>query len=111
MPTTQTVVVPPPIRGLNLPQTLINWLFTLQNLHPLNEVDTSQGQYSEEVPPAGLNSTTGTSNQNQEITFVKVSGDGNTYTLNGAEGGPLTLAVKGQFFKIKSDGTLWWQTG
>lgn len=111
MTTTQTIMTPPPLRDLPLPAPMIYWLLSLQNLQPLNEVDTSAGSYAENVPEAGLNTATGQSAQNREITYKKVSGDGNTFTLNGAGDGPLTLTAANSFFKIKSDGTAWWQSG
>jgi hypothetical protein len=111
MPTTQTNLFPPPLRGSDLSLPMQKYLFTLQNLLPLNEVDTSGGNYSEAAPPAGLNATTGQSNQNMEITIVKTSADGNTYTLTGVEGGSLTLTAQFAYFKIKSDGTNWWRVG
>jgi hypothetical protein len=111
MPTSQTVLIPLPERELNLPLTVANWMRMLQNLAPLNEVDTSGGSYSENVPPAGLNAATGQSAQNREITYKKMSADANTYTLNGAADGPLTLTAQFSFFKIKSDGTRWVRSG
>ena len=111
MPTTQTQLFPPPARGSNLPKPLLKWLFSVQNLLPLRVVDTSGGSYAETPPPAGLNSATGQSNQNQEIIYVKSSSDANTFTLNGIEGGPYTLTAQYAFLKIKSDGTNWWKVG
>lgn len=111
MPTAQTNLFPPPVRGSTVDAPIQKYLFTLQLLLPLNVVDTSAGSYAETPPPAGLNSSTGQSNQNMEITYVKSSADGNTYTLNGVEGGPYTLTAQFAFLKIKSDGTNWWKTG
>jgi hypothetical protein len=112
MPTAQTVLIPLPERELkNLPVTVINWMRMLQNLAPLNEVDTSAGSYSEAVPPPGLNATTGQSAQNRELTYKKMSADANTYTLTGAADGTLTLTAQYSFFKIKSDGTRWVRSG
>lgn len=110
MPTTFTNLFPPPLRGLNLPTPLQQWLFTLQNLFPLALVDTSAGNYAEVPPPPGLNNATGQSNQNQEITYVKKSSDGHVFTLNGVQGSPFTLTGQFQRMKIKSDGTNWWRT-
>jgi len=87
------------------------YLLTLQMLLPLNLVDTSAGSYAETPPSAGLNASTGQSNQNMEISYVKTTADGNTYTLNGVEGGPYTLTAQFGFLKIKSDGTNWWRVG
>lgn len=78
---------------------------------PLLIVDTSAGPYAESLPPAGLNSTTGQSNQNQEITYIKSSADANVFTLNGAQGGPYTLTARYSLMKFKSDGTVWWKSG
>jgi len=84
------------------------WFFTLQSLLPLRIIDTSNGSYAETPPPAGLNASTGQSNQNQEITYIKASSDANVFTLSGVLGGPYTLTAQYQSLKIKSDGTNWW---
>jgi|ERR1051326_4117160 hypothetical protein len=117
MSVTQTQLFPPPTRSaavddkgfLGIP--FRQWLFTLQMLLPLVVVDTTAGNVAITPPPAGLNSSTGQSNQNMEITYVKSSADANTVTLNGVEGGPFVLAAQYDFLKIKSDGTSWWRTG
>ena len=83
-------------------------MLTVQNHLPLIEVDTTLGNEIETLPPAGLNSATGQSNQNQEITYVKASSDGNTVTINGAQLGAVTLVAQGDFAKFKSNGTVWW---
>ena len=114
---TQTQLFPPPTRSaavddkgfLGIP--LRQWLFTLQNLLPLYTRDTSGGNIVEAAPPAGLNSTTGQSNQNMEITYVKSSADGHSFTLTGVQGGNIVISAQYAHFKIKSDGTSWWQTG
>lgn len=122
MGTTQTTLFAPPTRAAAVDAkgflgiSFRQWLFTLQMLFPLRLVDTTAGPYAEDVPPAGLNNSTGQSNQNQEITYKKTSADGNTFTLNGSVAnplpeGPLTLTTQYEFFKIKSDGTSWWKTG
>lgn len=108
MPTTQTQLFPPPQRGSNLPEPLLKWLFSVQNLLPLRVVDTSTGGYAETPPPAGLNSSTGQSNQNQEIIYIKSSNDASVFTLNGVEGSPYTLSTQWQWIGIKSDGTNWY---
>lgn len=108
---TQTVLFPPPLRGAELSQPIQKWLFTLQNLLPLREADTSGGSYSEALPAAGLNSTTGQSNQNQEISFVKISGDGNSITITGAASGSVVLTSQYSFARFKSDGTNWLRIG
>lgn len=108
MPTTQTVLFPPPLRGANLTQQLQQWLFTIQNLLPLRLVDTSAGSYSEAVPPAGVNSTTGQSNQNQSILYIKISADANPFTLTGCANGGQALTAQWSALLIKSDGTRWY---
>ena len=109
MPTTTTTLFPPPVRGQDVtsPQTL--YLFSLQKRLPLKKVDTSAGGYAESAPPAG--GTTGQNNLNQEISYVKTSADGNTFTLNGVEGGPYTLTAQYAFLRIKSDEVTWWKIG
>lgn len=113
----QSALFPPPTRSNAvdskgfLAEPLKLWLFTLQNLLPLITVDTSAGSFDETAPPAGLNAATGQSNQNMEITYVKSSADGNSYTLHGVEGGDIVISAQFAFFKIKSDGTNWWKTG
>lgn len=117
MSTSQTTLFPPPNqskavddRGYLTP-TQQQWNFTLQRQLPLIEIDTTTGPLVDTVPPAGLNSTTGQSNQNQEITFVKISADANAYTLNGVVSGAIVISAQYAFFKIKSDGTNWYRTG
>lgn len=112
----QTQLFPPPNQSRAVDdkgystKTLQLWFFTLQNLLPLVTVDTTTGNVAIAAPPAGLNSTTGQSNQNMEITYVKSSADGNTVTITGVEGGPYVLAAQYDSIKIKSDGTSWWKT-
>lgn len=114
MSTTQTTLFPPPTRAkalddkgfLGIP--FRQWLFTLQMLLPLRVIDTTAGSYAEDLPPAGLNSTTGQSNQNQEIIYVKASSDGNVFTLNGGLDGPKTLTAQWDVLRYKSDGTSWY---
>ncbi len=108
MPTTQTILYPPPVRQSNVDPQMIKWFLVLQALIPLRLVDTSNGAYAENAPPAGLNSSTGQSSQNQEITYVKSSADTNVFTLNGVQGGPYALTNQYDALKIKSDGTNWW---
>jgi len=109
-PTTQTKLFDPPIRGSNVEKPIQKYFFTLQDLLPLYQVDTSAGSYVESPPPAGLSGATGQSNQNVEISYVKISPDGNSYTLEGVEGGPIVLNTQYAHAKIKSDGTNWWRT-
>jgi hypothetical protein len=116
MPVTQTQLFEPPAQskavddGQRLAPPLREWLFSVQNLLPLVVVDTSGGNIVQSVPAAGLNSTTGQSNQNMEITYVKSSADGNSFTLNGVQGGAIVISAQYAHFKIKSDGTNWWRT-
>lgn len=111
MPTTQILPIPPTTRGSALSQTDHMYLLMMQGLSPLYKVDTSEGSYEEEAPPAGLNSSTGQSGQCKEVTYTKVSADANVFTLNGVELGPYTLTTQGQTLKIKSDSTFWWKVG
>jgi hypothetical protein len=111
MPTTPYLPQPPTQMGSNLSATDYNWQLIVQGLAPLFEVDTSKGSYSESVPAAGVNPAnpaTGQSAQGKEIVYVKISKDANTYTLNGVQGGALTLAKYLDVIRIKSDGTYWW---
>ena len=114
MPVNQTQLFDPPTRAAVvdskgfLSVSFRQWLFTLQYLMPLVTVDTTAGPISDAPPPAGLNSSTGQSNQNMEITYVKSSVDVNTFTLNGVMGGPYTLTAQFDTQRIKSDGTNWW---
>jgi hypothetical protein len=117
MATVETFMIPPPLRSKvqdgfeNLTQPYQYWLQAIQHLLKLRVVDTTAGGYAEVPPPAGLNAATGQSNQNAEIVYVKKSADGNTFTLNGVQGGPYTLTAQFAFVRIKSDGTLWWRVG
>lgn len=117
MPTTQTIAPPPPYgsdKQIDPTSPLGNYIQTLQQLHPLREVDTSGGNYNENVPPPGNNSTTGMSNQNQEIIYIKKSADGNTFTLNAGPNfpqGPKTLVAQYDKLRIKSNGSLWYVVG
>jgi hypothetical protein len=113
MATTQTTRRPPPLRfASDLSQPMQFWELETQQAQPLNKIDTSEGSYSEAPPAAGLDTTTGQTNQNQELTYVKVSADANTFTLKGPNlpFGPYTLTAQAQFLKIKSDGTEWLRT-
>lgn len=85
-------------------------MLTIQGANPLIEVDTSEGSFSDDPPPAGLSASTGQSNQNVEITYIKTSPDANIFTLLGVELGPFALTVIGQALKIKSNGTVWYRT-
>ena len=113
MPTTQTTLPPPPHRFSNLSVPDKFWQLKLQSAAPMREVDTSSGAYTEAPPAAGVNTSTGQTNQGQEITYTKISADANVFTLAGANlpQGPYTLTTEGQFFKIKSNGTVWRRSG
>jgi hypothetical protein len=113
MPTTVVSLFPPPLRDSGMPKPLQEYLFTLQRRLLLWKIDTAAGPYSEALPPAGLNSTTGQSNQNQEIVLKKISADANVYTFTAGPGaifpeGPRTLVFQYDSFRVKSDGTNWW---
>jgi hypothetical protein len=107
MPTTPYLPPPPTTQGSALSATDHGWLLIVQGLQPLYEVDTSKGSYTEAVPAAGVASS-GQTAQCKEITYVKTSADGNTYTLTGVKGGNLILTAQYSTFKIKSDGTNWY---
>lgn len=110
MPTSTFLPPPPTTQNSNLSSADHQWLLISQNLQPLYEVDTTAGDYAESPPAAGVLSS-GQTGQCREITYVKISSDGHTYTLNGVEGGPYTLTTQYSFLKIKSDGTNWWKVG
>jgi hypothetical protein len=88
------------------------WELETQQAAPLVKVDTSAGSEIQAPPAAGLDNTTGQTNQNSELTYVKVSADGNTFTLEGPNLplGPYVLTTQGQVLKIKSDGVDWWKS-
>jgi len=117
MATKTTQLFNPPLREKlvdeagKITRPLQKWLFTLQNQAQLKLIDTSAGNYAEALPPAGLNSTTGQSNQNQELIYKKISADGNTFTLTGAPEGPQTLTAQYSKVRLKSDGTSWYVVG
>lgn len=117
MSQTQTQLFPPPNQSQAvddkgyLTKTQQLWQFTLQNQLPLVVIDTSGGSIVATPPPAGLNSTTGQSNQNMEITYKKSSADGNSFTLNGVVDGPQVISAQYAHFRIKSDGSSWWLIG
>ena len=114
MSVTKTILFPPSFIESEMPIPLQRWLQSVQNLLPLNVCDTTSGPITVALPPAGVNPalfTTGASNQNQEITFVKSSADGNGVTITGAQGGPHFLSSQYDALKFKSDGTDWWKSG
>lgn len=108
MPTTQTQLFPPPVRGSVLEKSIQLYLASLQYQLPLRIGDTTSGPLAEALPPAGLNSTTGQSNQNQEIVYIKGSADANTWTITGAINGSAVLSAQYDIARFKSDGTNWW---
>jgi hypothetical protein len=112
MPSTQSIRRLPPTRNAKLPKEMQYWELETQGVNPLRTVDTSKGAYGEQPPAAGLNPSTGQTNQNSEITYIKTSKDENIFTLSGKNLplGPYTLIVQGESLKIKSDGTNWWRS-
>lgn len=111
MPTKNTELFPPPIQLADLSPAIQLFLLTLQNLSQLNEGDSSGGSYSEALPAPGLNSTTGQSAQSQELTYIKISADANTWTITGAATGTVTLTTQFQSARFKSNGTVWYKIG
>jgi len=119
MATTQTQLFDPPAQSMavdkngRLASPLFQWLSSVQRLLPLVAVDTTSGNVVIALPPAGLNSTTGESNQNQEISYVKTSADVHTVTISGAVGGNQVLTAQtpsaGSAVRFKSDGTNWYK--
>lgn len=97
------------------PTAVQKYLLTLQMLLPLVKVDTTAGNVVIALPPAGLNGSTGQSNQNQEITYRKTSADANTVTVTGSADGAVVLTAgdgsAASRVKFKSDGTSWWRVG
>jgi hypothetical protein len=116
VPTVQTIRRLPPSRNSDLPKPMLHWELETQQAHPLRLVDASAGDVAEITPPAGLNQTTGQTNQNQEITYVLKTAGKFTLSGNQADGtnnlplGPYTIAGEGSVLKIKSDGTNWWKS-
>lgn len=107
-----TTLFPPPLRDSDLPKPLQNYLFTLQMLHPLVEVDTSAGPVVIALPNPGLdNSKTGQSNQNQELIYIKTTADVNTVTITGGAAGPVTLIGQYDIARYKSNATKWYRVG
>jgi len=87
------------------------WFLESQRQFPLRVGDTSGGPETEALPPAGLNSTTGMTAQNQEIIYIKGSADANNWNITGAITGAVTLTAQYAFARFKSDGTNWWRVG
>ena len=74
-------------------------------------MDTTAAPVTIALPPAGLNSSTGQSNQNQEIIYLKASADANTWTITGALTGDIVLTTQYSGVRFKSDGTNWYKVG
>lgn len=110
--TVQTTMRVPPLRTTKLDEVIQQWLLAVSRLHPLIECDTSGGSFNQALPPAGLSSNaTGETNLNQEIIYVKISPDGNTATITGAQGGSVVLAAQYDHARFKSNGTVWYRVG
>jgi hypothetical protein len=116
----QTQLYPPPTRSAAvddkgfIAKPFRQWLFTVQNLLPLVTVNTAAGNVVIALPPAGLNNTTGESNQNSEIVYRKTSSDANTVTITGSPDGSQVLTSNvgaASRVRFKSDGTSWWVVG
>jgi len=110
MGTTQTTLPPPNTVGTNLSKSDYFWALLVQLQLPLVTIDTSAGDITEAAPDPGVGSS-GQTAQNMEITYLKSSADGNSFTLTGVQGGDIVISAQYAFFKIKSDGTNWWKTG
>ncbi len=105
---TPSILYPPPLRGTKMSVPEQHYMLSLQHLLPLYIIDTTAGNLVLALPPAGLNSSTGQSNQNQEISYIKRSTDANTATIEGAQFGAVVLFAQGDKARFKSDGTVWW---
>ena len=103
MSSTKTTLFAPPLRNSNLQEPIQKWLLSLQNLHPMIEVDTSKSAVTETLPPAGLNAATGQSNQNAEYTFV--ASGAHPVTIIGGSGG--NVVITNGVARFKSNGALW----
>src|ERR1035441_1551770 len=103
LPSVKTTLFQPPLRNSDVPLPMQKWFLTLQNLHPMIEVDTSKSAVTETLPPAGLNAATGQSNQNAEYTFV--ASGAHPLTISGASGGD--VAITNGVARFKSNGASW----
>ena len=111
MSVTKTILFPPVFIESDLPYPLQRWLQSVQNLLPLNVCDTTSGPITVALPPAGVNQatvTTGASNQNQEIIYIKSTADANTVTITGGISGDVVLSTQWDVARFKSDGTNWY---
>lgn len=105
----QTTLPPISARVVSAVQQFLYWLFQVQNHQPLIEVDTSGGNQTRALPPAGLsNAATGQSAQNQELIYVKAGADGNQLQVTGAVNGPQTTSAAYGRLRFKSNGTKWY---
>jgi hypothetical protein len=111
MPATQTIRRLPPLRNSGVSAPMQFWELETQQAAPLVEGDTSAGPESYALPPAGLNSSTGQTNQNQEITVIKSTPDANAFTVTGATSGDVALTAQYQSARFKSNGTNWLRVG
>ena len=103
LPSVKTTLFQPPLRNSDVPLPMQKWFLTLQNLHPMFEVDTSKGAAIETLPPAGLNTATGQSNQNSE--YIYVASGAHTLTIVGASGG--NAVITNAVARFKSNGAIW----
>ena len=111
MSVTKTILFPPSFIESEMPIPLQRWLQSVQNLLPLNVCDTAGGSIVTALPPAGVNQatiTTGASNQNQEIIYIKSTADANTVTITGGISGNVVLSTQWDVARFKSDGTNWY---
>lgn len=104
----RTVMREPPLRNDQNTKPMQYWFLGVQTSMPLIEVDTTLGNEVITLPPAGLDTSTGQSSQGQELTYVKISADGNTVTINGAQLGAVVLVAQGDRVRFKSNGVVWW---
>lgn len=110
---------PPLLRGIvdaagKVTKSFQNWLFVLRDRAPLTIIDTSGGSVVVALPAAGLDSTTGQSNQNAELIYRKTTPDGNTVTITGSfDGNQVLTSNTGAASRVrfKSDGANWYVVG
>ena len=107
----KTTLQPPPLRYSQIEPPVQKYFLTLQNAHPMVEIDTTLGNYNYPLPAAGFNPTTGQTNQNAEYVVTKTSSDANTVTITGAASGTVILANSGDFARFKSNGAVWRRVG
>jgi hypothetical protein len=107
MPTVQTIRRPPPIKEAQLTKVMEFWELETQGQSPLFEEDTTAGPIVETLPFPGANQATGQTNQNAEYSYIKISADAHTVTINGGASGPVVLTALNQVARFKSNGNLW----